>query len=219
VPDPRAIGEQYDAGADGYDARHSEDRAARVRTATLDRLQVDAVRGARRVLELGCGTGRLLARVAAPERIGVDVAARMLAHARARGLDVARGDGNALPFADRSFDAIVSGKGVFRYLDPARAFAECARVLRPGGVLALHNYGNRTLSWRGPSRPQPDLWELGSIEELLTPAGRAGFVPRRLYRLRPIRIYPYFLEIPSWLDARAPFQLWSHLVAVLNAAR
>ncbi len=219
MPDRREIAARYDAGADDYDARHAEDRGTRARTERLDLLLAGAVHGAGRVLDLGCGTGRLLARIAAPHRIGVDLAARMLAIARRRGLAVARADAHALPFDDASFDAIVSGKGVFRYLDPARAYAECARVLRPGGVLALHNYGSRTFTRRGAGRPDPDLHELGSLDDLIGPAGRAGFVARRFYCLRTIRIYPYFLEIPLWLDRRSPLQLWSHCVAVLNAAR
>ncbi|MCA9674618.1 MAG: class I SAM-dependent methyltransferase, partial [Myxococcales bacterium] len=70
----------------------------------MDEVQLAATRGARAVLELGCGTGRLLAQVDAPVRLGIDVAAGMLAHARARGLAVARADAHALPFADDTFD-------------------------------------------------------------------------------------------------------------------
>jgi ubiquinone/menaquinone biosynthesis C-methylase UbiE len=207
----------YDGGAAGYDDRHAADAASRRRAAIFDRIQLDAARGRRRVLELGCGTGRLLGQVDAPVRVGVDVAAAMLAGARGRGLDVARADAHALPCPDRAFDAILAGKGVFRYLDPGVAFAECARVLDAGGVLALHQYGNRTWSVRGQARPIPDLWELGSVADLLGPARRAGFVPVRVRCFRPVRIPPYLLEIPSWLDRRSPVQLWSHVVAVLNA--
>jgi SAM-dependent methyltransferase len=206
----------YDRAAAGYDERHAATRAARRRAAVLDGLQLRACRGSQRVLEIGCGTGRLLSQVAAPVRIGVDPSRGMLARAAARGLDVAQGDGNALPFADASFDAIVAGKGVFRYLDPARAFRECARVLTPGGVLALHQYGNRTWSPRGSARAADGVWELGRVGELLDPARAAGFAEKGIYRFRPLRIYPYLLEIPAWIDRRAPVQLWAHVVAILE---
>jgi SAM-dependent methyltransferase len=206
----------YDEVAEGYDERQLATRSARRRTAVLDGLQLRACRGARRVLEIGCGTGRLLAQVRSPLRAGVDPSREMLARASSRGLDVARGDGNALPFADGSFDAIVSGKGVFQFLDPARAFVECARVLAPGGVLAIHHYGNRTWSPRGSMQPVDDVWELGSVQDLMAPAAAAGFVARDLHRFRSIRIYPYLLRIPGWLDLRSPVQLWGHLVAILE---
>ncbi|MCB9559540.1 MAG: class I SAM-dependent methyltransferase [Kofleriaceae bacterium] len=192
----------------------------------MDEVQLAATRGARAVLELGCGTGRLLAQVDAPVRLGIDVAAGMLAHARARGLAVARADAHALPFADGTFDAIVAGKGVFRYLEAAVALAECARVLRPGGRLALHQYGARTWTVRGAIRAarggarldgrRPELHELADVDELVGPARAAGLRPRALRRYRSVRIWPYLLEIPDAVDRRAPVQLWSHLVAVLD---
>lgn len=210
------VAADYDDAAAGYDQGYAADAATRRRTAILDELQVDAARGARRVLELGCGTGRLLVQVDAPTRLGVDVSSGMLARAADRGLAVARADAHELPFADGQFDAVLAGKGVFRYLDPDRAFDEAARVLRPGGVLALHNYGSRTLTRRGRSLPRPGLWELASVAELLAPAERAGFTARAVHRFRSIRVRPYLLAIPAWLDRRAPWQLWSHCVAVFT---
>jgi ubiquinone/menaquinone biosynthesis C-methylase UbiE len=207
---------EYDSAADGYDARHARDPAARRRNEVLDGIQLSAVDGARCVLEIGCGTGRLLSQVRARVALGVDLSARMLAYASARDLAVARADAHQLPFRDGAFDAVIAGKGVFRYLDPPRAFAECRRVLQTNGILGLHNYGNRTWSPRGNAVPEGSLWELGSVEELTTMA--RGFAVVAMHRFRPIRIYPYLLEIPSWLDRRAPVQLWSHLVAILRVA-
>jgi hypothetical protein len=54
------------------------------------------------------------------------------------------------------------------------------------------------------------------VNEILAPADRAGFRARAVHVFRPIRIYPYLLEIPRWLDRRAPVQLWAHLVAVFE---
>lgn len=210
----REIAARYDATAADYDERHAADRRSRARAAALDGIQLDATRGARRVLEIGCGTGRLLAQARAPIRIGVDVSAGMLRRATARGLDVVLGDGEALPFRDAAFDAVVAGKGVFRYLRPDRAFTEAARVLAPAGMLAVHQYGNRTWSpWRA-ARPHPEVWELGSVDELVAPARAAGLDVVAIRLFRSIRIRPFLLEIPAWLDRRAPAQLWSHCVAI-----
>ena len=93
------------------------------------------------VLDLGCGTGRLGELLAARCRVvGMDVSPAMLAAARRRlgpRVRLVQGSAFGLPFPDRSVDGAVSGF-VLRNLDdlPA-AFAELARVLRPGGPVAL----------------------------------------------------------------------------------
>lgn len=215
--DPRDVAAGYDAAAAGYDARHDDDPATRARTRAIDRVLLDAIAGADRVLEIGVGTGRLLAQVRAPVRLGVDLSAGMLAHARARGLAVARADGHALPIVADAVDAIVAGKGALRYLEPARALPELARVLRPGGVLAFHLYGR---PWsRRAAPPSPDLWQPRILDELDAPLAAAGFTIVARTAWRSIRVWPYALRVPTALATRAP--LWSHvaIVARLSATR
>lgn len=215
--DPRAVAAGYDAAAAGYDARHDDDAATRARTRRIDRALLDAIGGAARVLEIGVGTGRLLAQVRAPLRLGVDVSAGMLAHARARGLEVVRADGHALPLRDRSVDAVIAGKGALRYLDPARALPELARVLAPGGTLAFHLYGR---PWsRRPAPPAPALWQPRTLAELDAPLAAAGFTIVARTAWRSIRAWPYALRVPVAIATRAP--LWSHvaIVARLSARR
>ncbi len=212
----RATAADYDAGADGYDARHG-DRVSQARARVLDAPLIAAARGADRVLELGVGTGRLLRQIRARTRVGVDVAPAMLAHARAHGLLVALADGERLPFAAASFDAVVAGKGVLRYLDPDRALGEAARVLRPGGALAVHLYGGRTFTLLGRRpRTEPGRWELSSTAELVDRAAAHDLRATAVHRYRPIRLPPYLLAIPAWLDRRLPVQLWGHCVAVFR---
>lgn len=211
--DRRAIAAGYDAGADDYDRRHA-DRAGAARAEVIDLVLRDACRGARRVLEVGVGTGRLLAQVDAPVRLGVDLAPRMLAHARARGLDVVVGDAVALPIATASVDAAIAGKGALRYAEPAAALAELRRVLVPGGRLAFHLYGGRTWSPRRPAPPHPGLWQPDSTAALRATVTAAGFTVARVARWRSIRVWPYALPIPDAVDARAPVQLWSHVALV-----
>jgi SAM-dependent methyltransferase len=98
-----------------------------------------------RVLDLATGTGwtsRLVARRGAIVD-GVDIAAGLLDSARARavadGLPISYqlGDAEALPFEDASFDAVISTFGVMFVSRPEAAAAELARIVRPGGRIAL----------------------------------------------------------------------------------
>jgi len=81
----------------------------------LDDLELSIVaplaRG-RRVLEIGCGTGLILRRIAreAAHARGVDLSPGMLQVARERGLDVSLASATQLPFADASFDLVCSFK-------------------------------------------------------------------------------------------------------------
>jgi ubiquinone/menaquinone biosynthesis C-methylase UbiE len=110
----------------------------------------DAVVGAlrrrapRALLDLGCGTGLLLQRLARElpaDLVGCDYSAGMLAHAAARldegAVALVRGDAQRLPFRDRSFDALVSTEAFHCFPDQDGALAEMARVLVPGGTLVL----------------------------------------------------------------------------------
>jgi len=68
--------------------------------------------------------------------IGLDLSYGMLAAARTRA-PLVQGDALRLPFADGSVDGITSGYGLRNMVELVPVFAECARVLRPGGRLAI----------------------------------------------------------------------------------
>jgi demethylmenaquinone methyltransferase/2-methoxy-6-polyprenyl-1,4-benzoquinol methylase len=94
-----------------------------------------------RVLDLGCGTGDLCrdASVRGAEVVGLDPAARMIEIATGRAPDCrfVRAHGEALPFENGSFDAVVTGFALRNFSDVDAVLAECARVLRPGGRIAI----------------------------------------------------------------------------------
>ncbi len=101
----------------------------------------------RDVLEVGCGTGLILRRLAdvARSAVGVDLSEGMLGGARKRGLRAVQGSATALPFADASFDLVCSFK-VLAHVEPIeQALAEIARVTRPGGTLLLEFYNRRSV--------------------------------------------------------------------------
>ncbi|HET7460928.1 MAG TPA: methyltransferase domain-containing protein [Longimicrobium sp.] len=120
--------------------------ASRFGALMLDNLPLD--RDAT-VLDLGCATGFPLfelAHVLGPRSrvAGADVWVRALRQAEQRrriyrlpNVALAGGDGAALPFRGGSFGMIVSNLGVNNFAEPETVLAECARVLRPGGILAL----------------------------------------------------------------------------------
>ena len=102
------------------------------------------IRPGQRVLDVACGTGALTLAVA--ERVapggavtGLDANPEMLAVARRKHAPVEWRDGRAesLPFADTSFDAVVSQFGLMFFDDRVAALREMRRVLRPGGRLAV----------------------------------------------------------------------------------
>jgi SAM-dependent methyltransferase len=174
--------------------RDDEDRATfRNRTG----LSVDDLAG-KAVLDAGCGMGRYL-RIAAESRaraiVGVDLsraveAARDVTRGLA-GVAIVRGDLLRPPFAPGGFDVIYSLGVLDHTPDPRRAFLALARLLRPGGVIAIWVYprerriveaimdAQRAVSSRLPVR---------LLEPLCRIAAPIGGLKRRLMasRWRPI---------------------------------
>jgi trans-aconitate methyltransferase len=102
------------------------------------------------VLDLGCGTGRLTAELAASvpgaRFVGADVSQAMLTEAaRSRhGVSYVRADGLALPFTD-VFDAVFSAAAFHWIPDHPALFREIHRVLKPGGRLVAQCGGGPNL--------------------------------------------------------------------------
>jgi len=105
----------------------------------------------KRVLDIGCGAGATTLDLAASgaEALGVDISHVLLdaARRRAAGDSLARfleADAQTHPFEPASFDAVFSRFGVMFFADPAAAFANIRRAMKPGGRLAF-------VCWRTPA--------------------------------------------------------------------
>jgi len=97
--------------------------------------------GTGRILEVGCGEGILLAALQGTHKSAIDISARALRKTQERtGADGAVAIAERLPFADASFDVVVSVGVMEHYIDENAATTEIARVLAPGGhyVVLLH---------------------------------------------------------------------------------
>lgn len=99
-----------------------------------------------RCVDVGCGNGAftefLIERCKPAEVQGIDPSEGQLAFARTRpGARLAKfqqGDAEALPYADRSFDAAFMALVIFFVPNPAKGLAEMRRVTRPGGTIAAY---------------------------------------------------------------------------------
>jgi len=105
-------------------------------------------------LDVGCGTGALAARLAAAgyEMVGVDPSEGMLAvlRERAPAVRAVTAAGTSLPFADGSFDVVISVAVMHHIADPGdvrRTLAEMVRVARPGGRVVVWDHNPRNPYW------------------------------------------------------------------------
>jgi SAM-dependent methyltransferase len=157
LADPGLVGREY-ASLDRLALRRL-DRTGWLRFDELDEEQTLLAAIAEvhptRVLDVGCGDGRLASLYAAPEVVCVDSSAASVEAAAARGLDAQLADARELPFEDGSFDVVTCSHALYHVAEPERALAEFVRVLRPGGRFAgIYNAPEHLREVFGESGPE-----------------------------------------------------------------
>jgi SAM-dependent methyltransferase len=196
----------YPAHADNWDNQL-------FREAVLERLPA-----ARDVLDLGAGAGivrELNVRGLGPRVHGIDPDPRVLQNPF---LDDAHvGSAESIPYPDGSFDVVFCNNVLEHLPDPGRAFAEVARVLRPGGVffaktpnrrhyvalishLTPHRFHQLVNEWRGRDREDtfPTLYRANTARALRRWAATAGLT---VERVRHVEGRPEYLRMlaPTYL--------------------
>ena len=145
-----------------------------------------------RILDAGCGGGELLRRMArrAPDATlaGIDISAASVEATRRRNrraieagrMEVKEGSVEALPWKDEAFDLVTACETVY-FWDPAKAFREVARVLKPGGSFAVFLEAADPAAARVWTDALPAM-HVRTVEELSALLAAAGFAPPAVHR-------------------------------------
>lgn len=150
IADKSLIASQFGGASKTYDGASRLQRIMGDEMLGALKLAGDDLRP-RRILDLGCGTGwftRKIAQTWPCQVTGVDLSPGMIKQASERseqGIELMVADAESLPVPSNSFDVVFSNLMVQWCDDPRTVFAECRRVLRPGGRLVLSTLLEGTL--------------------------------------------------------------------------
>jgi 2-polyprenyl-3-methyl-5-hydroxy-6-metoxy-1,4-benzoquinol methylase len=142
------------------------------------------------VLDCGCGNGLFTKPFVKDNRVtGIDISEEMLKIAEKNGLKVRKGSVLALPFENDSFDIVISA-GVVQHLDNAKIISsECARVVKPGGIVLIETINNSLprRCYRALRRKSAEGIKPYKTQEVVLPMEKAGLQILRIVFL----YYPF----------------------------
>jgi len=128
-----------DKNPSGYD--HHNDTVLYDFLDVIDRKIMTLISKREYVLEIGCGTGRFIKKLKQHTHTkiyGVDPSFQMLSASKTNGINnIICSAGEMLPFADKTFDAVIGVYYSFRYIERNAAYREIYRVLKKDGILVF----------------------------------------------------------------------------------
>ncbi len=155
-----------------------------------------------RILDIGCGTGRLISDLAKTfplgKVFGLDISFAMAKISRAKTASCVVADAEQLPFHSGSFDLIVSN-AVYQWVqDLELAFGQARCLLRPGGYFFFNCFTDRTLEglrrcFKIEENPLPDK------ELIFSSLARAGFAGWEIKEKSLNKNFSNLYAILSWL--------------------
>ncbi len=166
-----------------FDSVHSQNRRSPGQTWDAEAFALAGMLFGRRIVDVGCGNGRLSALIARSgnEVVGVDNSEEQIRLAQSLNAGpgaprFVRAEAEALPFPDASADLVVFSHALHHIARPGRAIAEASRILEPGGrvvILDLASHGEEWLRehfgdlWMGFSGQDLKRWiESAGMKEL-----------------------------------------------------
>jgi 2-polyprenyl-6-hydroxyphenyl methylase/3-demethylubiquinone-9 3-methyltransferase len=163
------------------------------------------------LVDLACGGGLMAPHVArlGYRHVGVDLGLAGLRVAREHGVAPVRGSVLAVPLVDGCADVVLAGEVLEHVEDDEQVIAECARLLRPGGVLVLDAIARTRLAdliavrigERVPGGPPPGIHDPALFVDrrrLLAAADRVGI------DLRLVGLRPSVRDLVAWRLGRRP---------------
>jgi len=164
-----------------------------------------------RILDVGCGTGDLsLAFSELGPVIGCDfchpmlqIGARKVAlRQRHRSIFLLEADALMLPFADASFDIVVSAFVLRNLADADRGLQEMRRVLRPGGWLGILEFGMPKIPLLGSLYRWYFFWILPKLGKLLSGVeGPYGYLPASVQAFPPATVLQEKIKVAGFSNA------------------
>jgi len=176
-------------------------------------------------LDVGCGNGaftELLQARCAPAAIdGIDPSEAQIAYARQRPVGQCAtfrlGDAQSLPYPNAGFDAAVMALVIFFVPDPAKAVAEMARVVRPGGSVSAYVWdvpggglpmapiqaAMRAVGLNSPLPPSSDASRIDTLHDLWAGAGLVDIETRKIVVSRTFDDFDDFWQTSMLLGTLA----------------